>query len=159
MSSKSFNQVLTLRPWTLDDTLFSLRVRNCPQLMKYFRQDEPISLAVQQDFIRKDRSFSGEYNGMVIEADGEMVGLCGVKSTGEFTLGILPEHQHKGIATWAMQQLIKTHKNIWSEVFVGNPALEWFISVLGFKITGIKERAYYKQDVGMIDIVRIAIEQ
>lgn len=142
---------IVLRPWDEDDLMFSLQVRNHPLLMKYFRQDEPISIEAQRLFIINDK----DYNGNVIEVDGKRVGLCGVKSTGEFTLGLLPEHQHKGIATRVMQLLIDDHPGIWSEVFVGNPALEWFIAVLGFKVTGIKERAYYKQDQGMMDVIKI----
>lgn len=149
---------LSLRPWTLEDVMFSLRVRNDPRLMKYFRQDDPISLEDQKEFIKKDISPYGQYNGMVIEADGEPVGLCGVKATGEFTIGLMPEYQGQGISTWAMQQLITQYSPIWSEVFVGNPALEWFIAKLGFRITSVKERAYHKQGVGLVDVVRIAHE-
>lgn len=149
---------IKLRPWTLGDVEFSLSVRNHPDLMKYFRQDEPISIEDQKAFIREDLSPYGYYNGLIIEADGVPVGLCGVKNTNEFTLGLLPEYQHKGIATRAMNILIHQFSPIWSEVFVGNPALEWFISKLGFKIVAVKERAYYKKNVGMIDTVGIQHE-
>lgn len=150
-----------LRPWSLDDLMFTLRVRNHPLLMKFFRQDEPIGLEEQKAFIEKDLGPYGSYNGQVIEVDGEPVGLCGVKSTGEFTLGLLPEHQHKGIATEAMKTLLQKEEgfgSVWSEVFVGNPALEFFVAKCGFKITGVKERAYYKQGIGLIDVIKIQHE-
>lgn len=142
---------LVLRKWTLKDVPFSLRVRNNPEIMKYFRQDDYISVQDQEDFIMNDK----HYNGHVIEFNDVPVGLCGVKTSGEFTLGVLPEYQHKGISTAVMQILIQAHPGLWSEVFVGNPALEWFISKLGFKVYGVKERAYYKKDYGMIDVVKI----
>jgi hypothetical protein len=47
---------------------------------------------------------------------------------------------------------------VWSEVFIGNPALEFFITKCGFKIVGCKERAYYKQGIGLVDVVRIEHE-
>lgn len=148
---------LSLRPWTLEDVAFSLKVRNCPELMKYFRQDKPLTLLEQAEFIEKDLSTAGTYNGMVVEADGVPVGLCGIKDSGEFTIGILPEYQHQGIASWVMKHLIQMNEDLWSEVFVGNPALEWFIH-LGFKVTGIEERAYYKQGLGFVDVIAIKHE-
>lgn len=135
--------------------MFSLKVRNHPLLMKWFRQDEPISVEEQTDFIKQDVSAYGAYNGMVIEADGEPVGLCGVKNTGEFTIGVLPEHQHRGISSWVMAQLVNRESGIWSDVFVGNPALEFFIAKCGFKISNVLQRACYKQGIGLMDTVRI----
>ena len=132
---------------------FTLRVRNHPHLMQYFRQDDPISIEAQRQFIQKDVEHGG-YNGRVICIDNEPVGLCGVKSTGEFTIGVLPEYQKQGISTWVMKELIRTHPGLWSDVFLGNPALEWFIK-LGFKVVGVRERAYYKQDLGLIDAITI----
>ncbi len=123
--------------------------------MKWFRQSALITRDNQIEFIKNDTSNQGVYNGNIVEVDGTPVGLCGVKNTGEFTLGILPEHQHKGVATEAMKILIEQNPGIWSEVFVGNPALEWFISKLGFKAIGVKERAYYKPEFGLVDVVRI----
>jgi RimJ/RimL family protein N-acetyltransferase len=138
--------------------MFALKVRNHPLLMKWFRQDEPITVEQQRNFIQNDLGPYGEYNGLVIEADGEPVGLCGVKSTGEFTIGILPEYQKRGISTWVMAQLVEKEECVWSEVFVGNPALEFFVVKCGFKIVGVKERAYYKQGYGLIDTVTISHE-
>lgn len=149
---------VSLRHWTEKDVMFSLSVRNHPLLMKWFRQDAPITVEEQTKFIKQDISAYGQYNGMIIEADGEPAGLCGVKNTGEFTIAILPEHQRRGISTWVMHQLVDRDYSIWSEVFVGNPALEFFITKCGFKITGVKERAYHKQGIGLIDIVRIQHE-
>ena len=150
---------VSLRPWTLEDIEFTLRVRNHPDLMKCFRQDKPLNYQQQYDFIKLDTGkFKSGYNGRVIQYQGQPVGLCGIKDTGEFTLGLLPEYQGKGIATEAMLQLINSYKGaekIWSEVFVGNPALEWFIAKLGFRVTGVKERAYYKASLGLVDVVRI----
>ena len=122
--------------------------------MKHFRQDEKIDLEHQKKFIEHDIN-AQFYRGHVIEYQGKPVGLCGVKDTQEFTIAVLPEYQHKGIATQAMKYLINNFPQIWSEVFLGNPALEWYIR-LGFRIVGVKERAYYKKDLGLIDVVKIA---
>lgn len=147
-----------LRPWTLEDAEFCLQVRNHPNLMQYFRQDKPLTLQEQLTFISFDTAPQGSYNGRIIEYYGKPVGLCGIKNTSEFTLGILPEYQHKGIATKAMQEMIRGWAGIWSEVFVGNPALEWFIGKLGFKVWSVKEKAYFKQGVGLVDVVLIKHE-
>ena len=124
---------VVLRSWTLKDVEFSLKVRNDPKLYKWFRQDEPITIEEQTKFIENDTDVFGEYNGEIVEVDGEPVGLCGIKNTGEFTIAILPEYQHKGISIQVMNQLTNKGFCIWSEVFVGNPALEFFISKCGFK--------------------------
>lgn len=146
---------VTLRPWTTHDLEVSLKVRNHKECMRWFRQSSYLTAEGQLEFIKADIGDYGTYNGHIIEADGVPAGLCGVKTTGEFTLAVLPEFQHQGVATKAMKQLIAREYNIWSEVFVGNPALEWFIAKLGFKVKGVKERAYYKPDLGLVDVVLI----
>lgn len=155
MKSKSSDKIL-VRPWIADknDLLFTLKVRNHPKLMRWFRQDRALVAFEQRAFIENDNG----YNGRIIEVNGVPVGMCGVKDTGEFTIALLPEYQKKGISTKVMQLMIKHNKNVWSEVFVGNPALEWFIGKLGFKVIGVKEKAYNKKGVGDIDVVKIKHE-
>jgi RimJ/RimL family protein N-acetyltransferase len=148
---------VSIRPWTIKDAAFCCYVRNHPDLMRWFRQNKKIELEEQKDFITKDLA-NREYNGNVILANNKPVGLCGVKTSQEFTIAVLPEWQKKGIATKAMQLLIKQHPQIWSEVFVGNPALEWYVAKLGFRITGVREREYYKSNIGLIDTVKIQHE-
>jgi RimJ/RimL family protein N-acetyltransferase len=143
-----------IRPWTIRDVDFSLTVRNNPELMKWFRQSKPIHYEDQTRFIAYDISDNGDYNGRIIESDGIPVGMCGVKDSGEFTIAVLPEFHHKGIARAAMLGMISQGR-IWSEVFVGNPALEWFIKNFDFKIVNVKERAYYKPELGLVDVVEI----
>ena len=149
---------IILRPWTLEDIDFSLSVRNHPDLMKWFRQNNKITYDQQKEFIKRDLGLCGTYNGMIIEVGKYRVGICGVKDTREFSIGILPEYQHKGIASEVMNQLYMKCGRMWSEVFVGNPALEFFISKCGFKIKSVKERAYHKHGQGLIDIVEISNE-
>jgi RimJ/RimL family protein N-acetyltransferase len=94
---------VTLRPWTLKDVDFSLKVRNHPDCMKWFRQNEAITRTSQELFIELDMKYY-HYNGNVILVDGVAAGLCGVKETREFTIAILPEWQGKNVATQVMQQ-------------------------------------------------------
>src|SRR5688572_1779672 len=75
---------IALRPWAVKDAVFACYVRNDPKLMRWFRQDAPIELDAQKQFIQKDIEGSG-YNGNVILANDKPVGLCGVKWNGEFT--------------------------------------------------------------------------
>lgn len=160
MKSKSLGKVF-IRPWTTrsDDIHFTLRVRNHPDLMKWFRQDKALTGSEQVNFMCRDIEENSGYNGRIIEVDGVPVGMCGVKDTGEFTIAILPEYQKKGISTKVMQLMVENNKNVWSEVFVGNPALEFFISKCGFKVVGVKEKAYRKKGVGPVDVVVIKYEQ
>ena len=143
--------MITLRPWVVKDAEFCLSVRNHPDLMKWFRQEVPLKLAEQRKFIET----AHDYNGRVIMNDTTPVGLCSVKKSGEFTIGVLPQYQGKGYSLKAMKLLLKGQTGVWSEVFVGNPALEFFVSKCGFRITGVKERAYYKQGKGLVDVVTI----
>lgn len=146
---------VTLRPWTTDDTRFACKVRNHPDIMCWFRQDEPLTEDAQWYFIENDVYKNSGYKGRIIEYKGKPVGLCGIKTSREFTIGLLPEYQGQGIAKKAMELLLKDKHGVWSEVFVGNPALEFFIAKCGFRITEVKERAYYKKGKGLVDVVTI----
>lgn len=163
---------VTIRPWQIDDAEFVIKVRNNPELQRWFRQDFELTLEAQKQFML---DFGFKYRGYIVEADGVPCGLvalaanfCWVGSTAymspksaEFGVAILPEYQRKGVATQAMNQLCKVAKDhfgaevIWSEVFVDNPALSWYLRKLGFKAVSVKERAYYKKGVGLIDVVKI----
>lgn len=145
---------VTLRPWTQADAEFVVKVRNIPELMRWFRQDEPLTVEGQRAFMN---SFNGQiYNGQIIEADGQPVGICSINiASREFGIAVLPEWQKKGIATEAMLKLLDSAPYAHSEVFVDNPALSWYLHKLGFKATGVKERAYYKKGVGLVDVVYI----
>ena len=146
-----------LRPWEVGDTSFSLKVRNHPELMKWFRQDAPIKTAAQRAFIKQSKP---DYYGYVIEADKQPVGLCAVTTSGEFSIAILPLWQRKGIAYKAMQILeaiarVYDKGMLWSEVFVTNPALSFYLHKCGFKAVSVQERKYFKEGIGQVDVVRI----
>lgn len=141
----------SLRPWKTSDVEFCLKVRNDPRLYRWFRQDAPISEDEQFNFIHRDITGQTGYNGLVIISDNQPIGLCSVRTTGEFSIAILPEFQGKGIAKWVMSQL----GPCWSEVFIDNPALGFYLSKCGFKAISVKERAYYKKDIGLIDVILI----
>ena len=140
--------LLKLRPWKPRDVYFCLKVRNDPRLYRWFRQDKEITLAEQLEFMQTNTN----YNGQVIEYDGISVGLCAVrKDTKEFSIAILPEWQGCGIAKEVMKRL----GPCWSEVFATNPALGFYLSKCGFKVTGVKEKHYFKKGIGLVDTVRI----
>lgn len=142
----------SIRPWTLSDIEFICRVRNTPELMRWFRQDMPITYKQQMHFMERRI----DYNGNIVMYGDEQVGLCSVNlKTQEFSIAILPEYQKKGIASKVMELMYERFGNMWSEVFVDNPALSWYLYKCGFKATGVKERAYYKRNIGLIDVVRI----
>jgi RimJ/RimL family protein N-acetyltransferase len=136
------------------------KVRNHPDLQRWFRQDEDLTFLQEQHFIRDAKW----YHGYIIEVSGQPVGVCGLvedregrEKALEFGIAVLPEFQQKGIATKAMQllQQLAGKKCVYSEVFVDNPALSWYLHKLGFKAVSVRERAYYKKGVGLVDVVRI----
>jgi RimJ/RimL family protein N-acetyltransferase len=141
-------------------------VRNHKALQRWFRQDDDISQEKQEAFMRN----CFPYFGYIVEADEVKAGVVSLKFSldpidltgdqAEFGIGILPWYQKQGIATQAMEQIVEIArrrgvKRIYSDVFVDNPALSWYLRKLQFKAYGVKERAYYKKDVGLVDVVLI----
>jgi RimJ/RimL family protein N-acetyltransferase len=147
---------VTIRPWTLDDAEFIRSARNHPDLQKWFRQDLDLTSEEQIQFMTTamDPEHHNRYLGFVIEADGQPVGFCaltpGSDFGAEFSIGVLPDHQHKGISTQAMIQLAATalklgYRYLYSDVFVGNPALDWYTKKLGFTVGALHKDKYLKK--------------
>lgn len=155
--------MITIRPWNILDAEFMLKCRNNKALMRWYRQDKKLTLKWQREFI-KTGSILHQYNCYIVEYGiGKPVGFVAyshiLNDTAEFSIGILPKYQGKGYAKAAMESLeslvrSKNLRGLYSEVFVDNPALGFYLK-LGYKITNVKERAYYKRNVGMVDVVRI----
>lgn len=144
---------VTLRPWKIEDAEFICSIRNNKELRKWFKQELDISIRQQTDFMLSKEG--KEYGGLIIEADKQPVGVCNVKVSKEFGIALLPEFQGKGIAVKAMELLKKKNASLWSDVFVSNPALSWYLWKLGFKAVGVRERSYHKQGLGLVDVVYI----
>jgi ribosomal-protein-alanine N-acetyltransferase len=155
---------VTLRRWCLDDAEFVCKVRNTPELQQWFRQSSDLTVEKQRAFMNDH----WEYKGYIITVDGKRIGMCALvvldSEKVEFGIAVLPKYQGKGYAKEAMEQLCRLAfkqfqaKCVFSEVFVKNPALPFYLWKCGFKATGVRERAYYKKGVGMIDVVWIERE-
>lgn len=161
--SRKVSPEVTIRPWTLEDAEFLVKVRNTQDIQRWFRQDRDLTVDEQRQFMKTTKT----YHGFIVEAAGKPVGFTALveHSNGlEFSIGILPEHQKQGIASVAMTQLLEHGfkkmgaKLIFSDVFVKNPALTFYIRKCGFRPVRVKERAYYKKHEGLVDVVEIERE-
>lgn len=137
---------LKLRLWKESDAAFVCYMRNTPSLMRWYRQEEPISLEKQKDFIKKDT----HYNGRIIELKGKPIGVFAAQNHGEISI-VLEEKYFKYIPQLFNNKVTGCY---WGEVFVGNPILKYLLEA-GFKTHCVKERAYYKKEYGLIDIICI----
>jgi hypothetical protein len=122
------NLSITLRPWQLKDARFIISLRNRPELMKWFRQSEPITLPNQLKFMK---SLDGQnYNGKIIYLNGKKIGVGAVKTTGELAL-VLPTKyrlQRRDI----IRALVADHPVVWGDVFEGYD-ISWDLTMCGFK--------------------------
>lgn len=142
--------LLNIRKWTLKDAPFTLKVRNHPKLMKWFRQDKPLTLEQQYIFIKNDLLYN-KYFGCIIELWNKPIGVTNLKQTMEFGLALLPEYQNKGLEEDILNML---PKGSWSEVFLGNPMIRIYLNN-GFEITNAEERKYYKKYAGFVDVMKV----
>jgi RimJ/RimL family protein N-acetyltransferase len=158
-------QMIKLRPWNEGDAQFIRNLRNDVRLMRWFRQDAPLTLEDQCKFIRtklKDRT----YIGYIIVDRHKAVGFVALTprkiylDRAEFSIGIAPEQQGKGYAKEAMRLLHEEaarlgFKYLDSDVFIDNPALSFYLSKCGFKAIKAKEDYHYKAGIGLVDAVYI----
>lgn len=154
---------ITLRSWQISDAEFVCQCRNNPNLQRWFRQDKDLTLDEQINFM-EDKAPYLSYYGFIIEAFKNPVGFCALRLDGngeaEFSIGILPKFQGKGYAKQAMDKLCSLAfnefriKRIYSDVFVNNPALPFYLWKCGFKAYEVEEGAYVKKDA-LVDVVRI----
>lgn len=134
---------LTLRDWKTSDAVFVCYLRNDSRLNQWYRQEEKIALKEQIKFIRTT------YGPKIIEKGRTPIGIFWIKDSGEVSL-VMEEKDYKYIP----QLFKKRPTNVyWGEVFVGNPILKWLLEA-GFRTVGVKERAYYKKNYGLRDIIR-----
>ena len=136
--------MISTRPWKQSDAAFVCYLRNDPKLNRWYRQTKPLELERQKDFIVLHPEAE------IIERFDEPIGVLWVKPTGEVSL-VLHERDYEVIP-----KLFKNKPTgyYWGEVFVGNPILLYLLQA-GFNIVSVKERAYYKPDVGLIDVIRV----
>ncbi|MBI3134982.1 MAG: GNAT family N-acetyltransferase [Bacteroidetes bacterium] len=100
---------LILRPFTLNDTSFILKLLNTAGWLKYIGDRHVHSLADAQNYLRQGPLKSYRVNGFGLSAvelisSGELVGMCGlIKRPGlddvDLGFAFLPEFTGKGYAT------------------------------------------------------------
>lgn len=146
--------MLSIRPWKLSDAAFVCYTRNNPELMQWFRQDKPITLEQQKKFMASHPL----YEGYIIEANKKAVGVIALHyhevSSPELCIAAPLKYHASAIKT-----LIKQVKplSLYGEVFALNPALPVYLN-LGFKVGGVRERAYWKNHEGFVDTITIWYE-
>lgn len=141
------------------DDLSTLREwRNTPEVYRWCRQYEPISLNSHLDWysgLHKRNDLKMYAVRSCEPTGGVIVGVCGltsidwVNSRAEFSLYIGPSFQGKGYGKAALNALLDhgfkvlNLNCIWGESFEGNPAINMFLS-LGFKHDGTRREFYFR---------------
>ena len=153
-----------LRFWEIKDAEFVIRVRNTPELQRWFRQDADLTLEEQLEFMSMTAP-EISYYGFIAEINGMPIGIAALRlcpdKSAEFCIGILPQWQGKGYTAQAVERILSVAynefqcKRVWGDVFVDNPALSFYLTKCGFKATSVIEHFCYKQAVGNISAVHI----
>lgn len=142
---------VTLRPWRIEDAPFIARTRNRPELRQYFRQNHDITAKEQREYMVSHPA----YHGYIILDRNEPVGVCGIHYHGKIgELCIAAPLQYHESAIPLMEQN-EGYPPLEQDVFAKNPTLGLYIHKLGFKVKSVRERQYYKKDMGFIDTVQI----
>lgn len=148
-----------------------LEWRNDPQVIKYFRQNEPITEEFHKKWLLEqmwsqssryfgiERSETSQVKGFIRKP--EIVGYCGISNiptgdkvghrTGEYSLLIAPEFKGKGYGKEALGQLLDFAfltlglEVVWGEIMETNEAGLKLAESLGFKREGILRCRYLKE--------------
>lgn len=152
------------------------RWRNLPEIRDWCRQHSLIDDDSQRKWYEWQSSDPNTEMFVIcvdkpdVEDEFDIVGVCGLTSIdwvhrrAEFSCYVFPNQQRKGYANSALHVLFDHAFDdlnlnlIWGETFAGNPALDFFIDVLGMKEEGIRRQFYYKKgkyiDAHMLSITR-----
>ena len=145
------------------DAVWLKEQRNRPILMRWFRQQHPITDKEQMNwYINLDTSKNKPF---VIWDGDERIGYVGLNpvdlrhSKGEFGIFISPEYQGKGYAQKAMEFILRygflelnLHK-IYSDVF-DIPGNAWpLYEKLGFVKEGLLKEEYFKDNMWIDSII------
>jgi hypothetical protein len=112
--------MLTLRPWRLSDASFIVELRNRPELMKWFRQEKPLTHREQLSFMLSPKGVL--YQGRIILLNKRRIGVGAIKIGGELCL-VLPK-EYNLFRSDIIRKLIKKDScgyPVWGDVFIGNP--------------------------------------
>ncbi len=138
---------MKLRPWDLNDAVFVCYLRNGP-LRRWFRQEQPIDLDQQREFMRTHLDYHG-----YIFSEKHPLGVIALY----YHQFKLPELSYVGDVKYfkeAFQLLLAKEQPelIEAPMFAENPLLKTLLDC-GFKVNGVKERAHYKQNYGLQDLI------
>lgn len=138
--------MLSLRPWELADAWFVCKLRNDPELNKWFRQEHDIKLEEQILFM----THSPNYHGYILIEDNTPVGVFALNKEELCIASPIGYHE------FGLRLLEKAErpKRMWGEVFYGNPALSIYLEN-GFKSKQHRLNRYVKNgqsvDVTLIE--------
>jgi hypothetical protein len=138
--------MLAIRPWCLKDAGFVVKMRNKPELQKWFRQERDLTLDEQILFM----THSPNYKGYILLEDNRPVGVFALNKDELCIVAPLDYHMF-GIR--ALEK-VERPERMWGEVFFGNPALSIYLNDCGFKTKEFRVNRYMKNGQG-IDVVVI----
>lgn len=136
-----------LRPWKVSDAKFVLSLRNNPDYMKYYRQDKPISLKEEIEFIKKSKE--NNYNAYILMDGNKRLGIFGLHGSELCIVAPLKYHEI------GLQILKAMNPNtmIFGDIFTYNPALKIYLNN-GFEVYEVKEK-YCKKNGSWVSAVII----
>lgn len=155
---------VTLRPWCVEDAAFLTKLRNHPDLKKWFRQERDLTVEEEKAFIASNWDYKGF---VILRSDGIRVGYIALVFHGddnkaaEFSIALHPRYHGKGYAKEALNTLCHFAysmfgvERIYSDVFSHNPALGMYVEKCGFTLLCKKSNYCFKNGQGVVDAVGI----
>ena len=153
--------MLKLRAWNESDSVFVCYLRNNPENYRWYRQDKPISLKEQKQFIRKNI----DYHGYIVEENNKPIGIAALKYV-EDGFGICDSYSPAELCLVQekfnpkiLDRLFELEKPsyVFAPVFAKNPILKDLLNY-GFTVRKIEERAYWKKDQGFVDTITLELK-
>ncbi len=122
---------MRLRPATMVDAEFLLKLKNDPVMRKF-------AVVTHKKILKKDHLKWLSTHLDEIQIIGDRIGMFRI-ADGEVSINLAPEHRGKGIG---LKVISKCPKGLWAKIVNGNvPSMKVFLEA-GFKVVDYKENYY-----------------
>lgn len=143
--------MIYIRPWNVKDASFICKLRNDPKYMQFYRQEKPISLKEEIEFIKKSASIN--YQAYILMEGKVRLGMFALHGS-ELCVVSPSKHYELGIN---LLKALNPNTMIHADVFTYNHEMLKTLLGCGFKVYGVKERYCKKQGewVGVVKLMNI----
>lgn len=127
---------MILRPATMEDADFLLRLKNDPVMRKFaVVTHKRIKKADHLKWLKKNL-----HTISILTSPDEYMGMLRITDDKEVSINVAPEHRGKGLGGAILKKFCP--KGVWAKIVNGNvPSMRIFLDN-GFKITGYKKNYY-----------------